>query len=399
MPKAAEPTLIVGLSGRALAASAAKAGYPVVVLDMFNDMDTRRHALASARAAGALSTGFKPRALLKSAERLAPKPAAVTYTSGFDLRTGLLSRLASGRRLLGNPAAVVRRVKDPVMFFGMLERLDAPYPQTRISPPADPRGWLVKRIGGAGGGHIRPAEGACPSRNSYYQRWIEGRPVSALFLADGRDARILGFSEQWSAPKPEGGGYRYGGAAFPAAIPPELQPIIARLLSQITAETGLVGANSADMLIDGRGFSLLEVNPRPGATIDAYDRSFDSSLFDLHMRACNGSLPMVRNMAACACATAIVYADREYLMPPTAFWPEWSADIPVQGLLIRHSEPICTVSAGGVGLADARDKAVARVDEILTELKHGFCIGGEVKSSGVYGESWKYQQQEYNGYE
>ncbi len=34
----------------------------------------------------------------------------------------------------------------------------------------------------------------------YYQERVEGRAVSALFVGNGSRARVLGFSEQWTAP-------------------------------------------------------------------------------------------------------------------------------------------------------------------------------------------------------
>ena len=55
--------------------------------------------------------------------------------------------------------------------------------------------------------------------NAYYQERVEGRAVSALFVGNGSDARVLGFSEQWTAPTPKSL-WRYGGAVRPAALSP-----------------------------------------------------------------------------------------------------------------------------------------------------------------------------------
>ena len=54
MPASSEqsPLLLVSASARALAQSAARSGLPVVVLDLFNDLDVRALAVASRSVAG-----------------------------------------------------------------------------------------------------------------------------------------------------------------------------------------------------------------------------------------------------------------------------------------------------------------------------------------------------------
>lgn len=360
--------LVVALSGRALAASAARAGYRVGVLDFFEDMDTQRLAAATARAPGTLRSGFGARALLEAAARLAPAGVPLVYGSGFDRRSRLLARLARERQLLGNAPAVIRAIKSPAVFFGLLDRLGIPSPPTSLSPPADPRDWLAKRVGGAGGAHIRPAE--TPARGEiYYQRRVDGVPLSALFLADGRTAAVVGFSEQWPSPDGHGGDYRYGGVAFPAALPEVQQVSIERAIRRLVAETGLVGVNSADMLLHTGGFVLLEVNPRPGASLDAFDLAHDASLFDLHVNACCGRLPARAPAARRGAASMVVYADCRLRAPSAAFWPDWAADRPHPGQLFRPGEPVCTATAMAEDAATARRLAVRRANELLALLK------------------------------
>lgn len=374
--------LVVALSGRALAASAARAGYRVAVLDFFEDMDTRRLAAATARAPGTLRSGFRASALLEASARLAPEGVPLVYGSGFDRRSRLLGRLAKARPLLGNAPGTIHAVKSPAKFFGLLDRLGIPSPPTSLSRPADPRGWLAKRVGGAGGAHIRPADAPAPRGDVYYQRKVEGLPVSALFLADGRAAKVVGYSEQWTLPDGRGGDYRYGGAAFPVRLPDVLRGSIEAAIGRLVAETGLVGANSADMLIHGDGFFLLEVNPRPGASLDAFDLAHDESLFDLHMDACRGSLPKVAPSVRRGAASMIVYADGNRQTPPATFWPGWAADIPQPGQRFRAGEPVCTATATAVDAAAARRLVAARVDELLAELRQSdYCspAGREVE--------------------
>ena len=63
----------------------------------------------------------------------------------------------------------------------------------------------------------------------------------------------------------------------------------------------LVGLNSADFLVDGDDFRLLEINPRPGATLDIFEPP-KGSLFALHIAACEGELePHAPSLAGACC--------------------------------------------------------------------------------------------------
>src|SRR5688572_25096946 len=102
MPASSEqlPLLLVSASGRALAQSAARSGLPVVVLDLFNDLDVRELSVAS-RGVAAQGGKFDGRRLLAAARIMCPPEqcGGLVYGSGFEGRAGLLARLAHGRTL------------------------------------------------------------------------------------------------------------------------------------------------------------------------------------------------------------------------------------------------------------------------------------------------------------
>ena len=62
--------------------------------------------------------------------------------------------------------------------------------------------------------------------------------------------------------------FRYGGAAGPVDIDPAQAEEIARSVAAIASELDLVGLNSADFLVSADAVWLIEINPRPGATLD-----------------------------------------------------------------------------------------------------------------------------------
>lgn len=348
----APAVLIAALSGRALAASARRAGYAPLVVDLFGDLDTRELALASVRARGSLARGFGKAALLEALDRLAriAVPAGLVYGSGFEDRPPLLRAAATRQTLLGNPPEVVARVKDPDGLAALCDRLDIAHPKPERE--ANRRGEsLIKRAGASGGAHIvaaKPGQ-AVPARH-YRQVRLEGTPISALFLADGSRAMLLGISRQWTDPTPAHP-YRYGGAVRPAPVPEPRREEIAGIVVRLTQATGLVGLNSADFMLGAGGLHLLEINPRPGATLDVFDDS-QARLFALHLDACRGRLPDDPPRLSGAAAAAVVYAPCALRVPEGMAWPDWAADRQRPGR-VRASAPLCTV------LAEAADATAA----------------------------------------
>jgi len=370
----AEPDiyLLVALSARALAVAARRAGRRAVVADLFGDTDTRASAEASLVVEGDFDDGFDAGALLAAVERLAPAASpprfGLVYGSGLESHTHLLAQLADGRRLFGNAAATVARTKNPQEFFALLDRLGLPYPAIAYSPPADPAGWLMKRVGGSGGGHVAPAGvGAAPNGGCYFQRRMAGLPVGASFLANGRSALLLGFSEQWSSPE----SFRFGGLLQPAAIGARVAAAIPAALDGLTRELGLVGLNSLDLIVDGDAFHILEVNPRPGANLDVFDGADPAGLFGLHVAACEGRLPERWTPPAQATAMSVLYAERPLRVPRPVSWPTWVADRPAPGARIEAGAPICTVLAAAPSRAAVREAVAARTAQVFSRLLDG----------------------------
>jgi predicted ATP-grasp superfamily ATP-dependent carboligase len=348
-----DSVLIAALSGRALAASARRAGYRPLVADLFGDLDTRELAEASECVPGTLTRGFAKGALFASLDRLASgrRVIGVVAGSGFEDRPHLLRSLAARYGLLGNPAEVVTAIKDPFRFAETCARADVPHPDIRYDPPAG-GGWLRKRGGGSGGIHVAACtRGARARRGQYYQRRVAGEPISAVFLAAGGECRVIGLSRQWADPAPARP-FRYGGASRPAPLTAARAAELADAVVRLVAHTGLRGLNSADFLVREDGFNVLEVNPRPGATLDTFADA-EEALFRWHLDACNGVLPEIAPVFPGAAAAAIVYAPGDITLPAPFPWPAWAADRQAPGSFVPRGAPLCTV------LADAADAATA----------------------------------------
>ena len=357
--------LVVALSARALAASARRCGLGAAALDLFADADT---AAMADRCLVLPSRRLRIHGPALRHALAAPdlRRVPLVYGAGFEDRPELLAALERDRPVLGNAAGTVARLKDPVAFAALLARLGIPHPEIATSPPCEDGEWLVKRAGASGGGHIRPAGRRVPAGH-YLQRRMHGRPVSLLFLADGRRVLPVGFSRQWAAPAPRQP-FRYGGAVGPLPVPPLRDGVAASMtaaVSRIAAEVGLVGLNSADFLAGPEGWCLLEINPRPGATLDLFDRPPMPGLLGLHMAACAGELPEVLPPLAGCRAAVVVYAPTPVLLNGRLRWPDWTADRPCVPAHIPAGAPLCTVLADGADPVEARRLAGRRARELF----------------------------------
>jgi uncharacterized protein len=361
--------LIAAPSGRALAASARRGGYVPLVADGFGDQDTIAAAAAHIRVS--FARPINGDRFITALQTLADSRDCVGIVcgSGFEDRADLLTMISQRWPLLGNSPETITRAKDPIDFAARCREAHIPHPETSLVPPLDVEGWLAKRIGGAGGWHIRPADKIKKhDKNVYFQRRVNGVPVSALLLCDGSDILVLGFSAQWTAPTPRHP-FRYGGAARPAPIAEGVKEAMIAALKRLNSIMPLVGLNSADFVLDGDAFQLLEVNPRPGATFDLFEPE-GTSLFALHLDACRGRLPRSAPSYRTAMAGAIVYAQRDILAAPAFDWPEWTADRPVPGSAVEAEQPLCSVFARGASALEAKqlvEKRSAMMRRLLAE--------------------------------
>jgi uncharacterized protein len=360
MPERRPHVLVAGVSARACAESAARAGYRVTAVDAFGDLDLRAVAdvVPLRRDTG---TPFGPPAAAAAARRIRAGLAA--YTSNFENDPGAVAALARGRTLLGNPPAVLEQVRNPIILMRALQVRGFPTPATRASAPrsADGRRWLLKpRRSGGGHGTSPWRRGRRVPRGAYLQQRIEGVPGSIVFAADGRSAVPLGFSRQLVGEDAFGaGGFRYCGSLLASSGAPvfehqeELLARAAALAGAVTEAFRLRGLNGMDFVARAGVPFPIEVNPRWSASMELVERATGASLFRLHAAACAGRLPPApRRLDARVHGKAIVFARRAIVVPGSGRWTRARiADIPHPGERIARGHPICTV------LADAADAA------------------------------------------
>ena len=357
--------LLVAVSARALAVAARRAGYAAVAIDAFGDKDAQAACREMWVVENAMG-GFAGVDLEPVVARLcaAHSPVGVVYGSGFDDCPGALAALARHAPLLGTSLRALERAKDPALFAEACAAAGIACPEIRFTPPSAAGQWLVKRQGGCGGLHIRPAS-AARGPGEYWQARVNGRAVSLLFVRDSQALTPIAWSEQWTSPAVDAP-YRYGGAAGPLDYAPA--PDLVAKLADLTGALGVRGLASADFIDDGERLWLLEINPRPGATLDVFDDE-DDPLIACHIAAFADS-PAEPVKARRPRAAEIVYAEGDVVVP-AGDWPDWAADLPCTGAAIPSGAPVCTVSASAADVGSAKTLGNERSRTIRAWLKEG----------------------------
>ncbi|HEY9025899.1 MAG TPA: ATP-grasp domain-containing protein [Burkholderiaceae bacterium] len=352
-----------------------------MALDLFGDADTRR-ASRLWRPIGMAGSLRIDAARVLEALRDAARPtgdAAIGWIpgSGFEGQPDLLAAGAGLLPLIGTPPDAVRSVRDPGQFFEVLAAHGIEHPPVRAEAPPDPAGWLAKDAGGHGGWHIRDAaaarEAVSESGSSrYFQRTMPGVPMSATFIANGREAMVGGVNELIVRPfgvRP----YVYAGCIGPVDVTADLARRIAETVRTLTAAFGLRGWCSLDFLRDGDTMLVLEVNPRPPASLALYPQR---GLIDAQIAAClHGKLPPLSASAASTRirGSEIVYAQRSLTLSPVAAQHlAGRADVhdrPVAGACFDAGDPVCSLSAEGDGPEQVKASLHAARDALRHTLE------------------------------
>jgi hypothetical protein len=413
-PAALPRLLLIGVSVRALAESALRAPlarrrFPggILALDYFGDADLARHAEAAPgdRRAAVPAPGNR-RAAMRAASRPAPTVLSIrrdlgrcrdpselaaaarsldweacAYAGGMENRPALLEWLERHGRVIGNPAPVVRDVRDPERLFEFLGAADLPHPRTlfgRRAPAAPIGAWLWKGRRSGAGLRVRTARaGSARPRGFYAQEFVEGTPGSVAILADGREAALLGASLMLvGEPRLGGSGFMYCGSLagrLEEILPEGARAVLERAASLLTGRFALRGLNGIDFVLRDDVPFLIEVNPRYTASMELLEERAAPSYFDLHLEACEGRLPSLPAGTAAGAppflAKGIVYAaSRLESIDPDDLFALGCRDVSRRGETIGPGEPVCTVVAAGATPDDCRRLLFERAERVRALL-------------------------------
>lgn len=366
---------VAALSARLHAEAARREGHEVVALDLFGDLDTRRASVQWRAIGSPGAMRIDARLLLDALAELAARRAVDGWIagSGFEGQPELIERGAALLPLFGTAGGDVRRLRDPRTFFETLDSAGITHPAIRYDAPPSPEGWLLKDAGGCGGWHIRHAtssSGRSPAPGMYFQRVASGLPMSATFIAGPDAVVLLGINRQLVRPIGSHP-YAYCGVIGPVPLPVRLRRTIERDLRVLAPAFGLRGLGSLDLVVDGDTCVVLEINPRPPASLALYPDA-GGGVLTAHLRACRGE-PLPPGVVAPdrVRGTEIVFAHRALKLDAAtaaaiAARPGCH-DLPAAGTSFAAGDPVCSVSAEGAD-ADAVEAALAQARNDLISI-------------------------------
>ncbi len=349
----ARPRLLVaGASVRAAVEAAGRWGVVrPVAADLFQDQD-----LNQADACWLLRPGYRN---LPKLARDDSQLAAWMYTGALENYPQIVDRVRLP--LLGNPADVLRQVRDPFQVVAALrdEGL-ACLEVTRVLTGSSASGrWLSKPLASAAGREIRFANSARGGRSRpgrYFQRWTAGQACAAAFVASPRGCRLLGVTRQLIGPEfGAPGPFQYAGSLGPLQLDRATHERWERIGQVVASRFRLIGLFGIDAIDTGSELMPVEVNPRYVASLEVLERGCGWNAIELHWRACcDDQLPTSAPLGDLprAVGKRIVYAAR--MCQADAAFGAWVrrqnaasgvriADIPAVGTAFKAGDPIATV--------------------------------------------------------
>jgi predicted ATP-grasp superfamily ATP-dependent carboligase len=385
MSKTPVRVVIVGVSTRAAAESAARAGFAVTAIDGYADRDQHPSVRAIA-VVGRFSVAAARLVRTIDAD-------AVAYLSSFENHPRMVSAMAAGRALWGNAPAVLRRVRDPLIVARALERRGCAAPAVRTTSGSmgrldrarsPQRRWLVKPLASGGGRGVREwTRGTRRAGGHYLQELVEGTPGSVVFVAAGGRAVPLAVTRQLVGEQAFGAsGYQYCGNILASGHDHDASIMkgASALADAAAGAFGLVGVNGVDFVVSHGVVHPIEINPRWSASIELAERACGIGAFAAHADACvTGTLPSVdlaRLTGAVAIGKAVVFARRTVTIGDTDSWLEEREeaglpairDVPHAGTVMAAGRPVCTVFGSGIDVRSCYAALVRRAERVYARL-------------------------------
>ncbi|HIH44155.1 MAG TPA: ATP-grasp domain-containing protein [Candidatus Methanoperedenaceae archaeon] len=352
--------LVAGYNTRHIVCSAKRAGYTVYALDHFGDIDLRMCADGVVTFDSIASS----RELMQHVQEFGFD--ALVLGPGFE-------NFRSPCVTLNNSPEIMDSVTDKAWLAEKLRKLGMRHPDTHIVcedyVPEFP--VMVKPRRGSGGikNRLITCEAALSEFVSTHcddeyiaQEFVHGIPGSVALICTGDEAQAIAVNEQlvgvpWLTHLP----FAYCGNVTPLATP--FGDEMMRLAEELACELGLVGSNGVDFMITDDGPVVIEVNPRFQGSIDTVERSTGMNVFDMHVKAFAGALPVQARHARFS-AKALVFPHG--MLSVDAGMSEGllsmldkglAADIPSEGQRIVPGDPVVTLLAEG----QSRDEAMGKV--------------------------------------
>ncbi|MFX1564746.1 MAG: ATP-grasp domain-containing protein [Promethearchaeota archaeon] len=392
-----ETVLVVGFNVRPMARSAKKAGYRVLAVDFWGDLDLsewadKHTAILHQQPNERPDRPKGPTAdsLVIGTQHLLEKHGPVDFIlagGGFDDQPKAWENLSKLGRLVGNPPDKLCRARDRKLTQKIANISGATIPQGYEACEANQFRWatnqldlpiIVKPKFGSGGfqSRILRTEQDLDRYSAYHlftadnpvliQELIQGTDASVSLLCSGDAAIAVSINEQLIGLAELGKGRTkaYCGNIVPLKAPKIQIKKLVRISELMGTHLELLGSNGIDFVIDHQGtVHFMEINPRFQATIEALELVSNVNVVTYHIEACKGNLPAKRPVLHGYCTRLIVYAKSTCKIPNLSNFPG-VVDIPIPGSVAERGDPMCTVNH----IAESREKALAGAWDIANTI-------------------------------
>ena len=349
--------LVAGFATRHVAQSAFNAGYEVCAVDHFCDQD--------------LFWYTKDRIRFEELDELPDAIEKMCRQYAFDMLvvTSGAEELPSPVPLCGTPKDNVARFLDKLDIQHFFEAHTIPVPRlldeseypAMIKPRRGAGGWRNAIVRTAA--EQRAWEMLYPDAEYIRQEIITGIPASVCCVADGKRARAVAVNEQILRGDGE---YSFG---FCGSITPFDHPLSGQMMKiaeQIAAASGCTGTIGVDFVVGDEMPYAIEINPRFQGTVDTVERACGCNLFQYHVDACAGTLPLSSPVTKQVAVRSILFADRDItIQADLKHLKSCIADIPHPGDYFESGQALVSV----YGWGDTRDAACALLDKHISTVK------------------------------
>nr|MDO8099555.1 ATP-grasp domain-containing protein [Candidatus Njordarchaeota archaeon] len=405
--KGKETAIVIGFNARPIASSAKRAGFTVLAVDYWGDVDLAKSA-DDIETILKQAAGERPREELskpvcellvecagKISARHHGKVDFILVGSGLDDRPDLWGKLAESAPILGNSTKTLKRARNRFELYSTASKLGIPSPVTSEASSveeclraSDRIGYpvILKPPGGGGGMGIRLANNDSEIRNIYsgemrpkfgkkvfIQQYIEGEHVSASIMGDGDRCTVVTVNEQLIGLDELGARapFIWCGNVVPLSTSMDDTRVkaIASAAKALGQELGLVGSNGFDFVLRSEDNApvIIECNPRFQGTLECVETALEINLVREHVNACRGKLRNRFPRASEYVTKMIVFAKTECLASDISAI-QGVGDISPKGVTFMQGDPICTIHRTGNTRKESIQNARNSVGEVYRKV-------------------------------
>ena len=188
-------------------------------------------------------------------------------------------------------------------------------------------------------------------------------------LGTGKDCQAIAVTEQLIGKLELGVSMPFGycGNIVPLKNSATVIETMKSVSEELGSKLGLIGSNGFDFVIKNDQPFLVELNPRFQGSLECIDAVTSSNLVKLHIDACNGNLPEKSLELKGYAIKMILYAKNRIIVPNLSQMSH-ILGVPVEGIILEPSNPVCTVFATGTEREITIEKVRSLADNVYRQL-------------------------------